>query len=165
MSGTRIRNNLKKAGKKTGKCLRSVAWQTCKCFLWTMCSPCICCAVLFLPRRRCRNRHGRAVEPPKPPMPAPRRRALTIPSSEWQEDQWTHDQPQSSFMTQLPLEIRRIIYRKAVGSASIHLGLIDGQMFARRCGSEVECRCGRHDINQEKKLDFALPLLRTCRQM
>lgn len=164
MSGTRLRSNLKKAGKKTSKCLQSAAWQTCKCVLFTICSPCICCAILFLPRRR-RSHRGRSIEPLKPQMPAPRRRALSIPSADWHEDQQTLDQPQSSFMTKLPLEIRRMIYERALGGASIHMGIERGLIHARRCGLEGICRCGRQEMKPEKDLEFVLPLLRTCRQM
>lgn len=98
-------------------------------------------------------------------MPAPRQRALTIPSDDWQEDQYTLDQPQSAFMTKLPLEIRRLVYEKALGGRVIHTGLIDGRLSARRCGSGEGCRCGNINTSEEQTLDLALPLLRTCRLM
>ncbi|CAO2651865.1 Nn.00g001480.m01.CDS01 [Neocucurbitaria sp. VM-36] len=82
--------------------------------------------------------------------------------SDWQEEQRTLDQPQSSFMTKLPLEIRRLIYEKALGEASIHVMTKGGALLARRCGL-AECRCVVNTTIEEKRLDFVLPLLRTCR--
>lgn len=166
MKGQQLRSKLKKAGKQTGKCLQTAAWQVCKCALWTCCAPCICLAMLCLPRRRRGTcvRHGKLSEYARPPVPFPRHRALTIPSADWQEDQVSLDQPQSAFMTKLPLEIRRMIYEKALGEASIHVTTMGGALRARCC-TFAECRCGNMDALQEKNLNFALPLLRTCRQM
>ena len=94
-------------------------------------------------------------------VPAPRRRALTIPSTDWQEDQSTLDQPQSAFMTKLPLEIRRLIYEKALGEASSQLGVCDGNLIAqRRNVSALDDR----PFTMEQ-VNLILPLLRTCRKM
>jgi hypothetical protein len=160
MTDHRIRGQLKKFGRQTRNCLRSAAWQTCKCAMWIVCSPCICCAVLFISHPGVQRRHtGRVVE--KPMVPSPRRRALTIPSTDWQEDQSTLDQPQSAFMTKLPLEIRRLIYEKALGEASIQLGVCNGKLTARR--RSVSALDDRPFTMEQ--ITLILPLLRTCRKM
>ena len=171
MSGQRIRSKLRKAGRSTGKCLKTAAWQTCKCALWTCCAPCICLAMCCIPGR-CRHRLQRrgCVQNCKPfdfampAMPYPRERALTIPSDDWQDDQLILEQPQSVFMTKLPLEIRRMVYEHALGKRSIHASTIGGTLVGVACRIE-DCRCGNHESDQETKLSFALPLLRTCRLM
>ena len=158
----RFRTSLKQAGKKTGKCLQNAAWQTCKCILWTACAPCLCCAVVLLPRRR----HASGpFAPQKPPMPMPRRRPLSIPSSHFQHDQRLLEQPHSMFMTKLPLEIRRCIYEYALGGRSIHARVSEDQLYARRCATRGVCRCGHKRLKEEENLDFALALLTTCRLM
>lgn len=169
MKGQRLRSSLKKTGKQTGKCLQTAAWQTCKCILWACCAPCIC-LIVCLPRGTSRRHgcvrhvHDRRVEYERPNVPFPRQRALTIPSTDWQENQHTLDQPQCAFMTKLPLEIRRMIYEKALGEASLHVMTKGGALIARRCSLPV-CRCVLNETLWEERLDFALPLLRTCRQM
>ena len=158
MTDKRIRGQLKRLGNQTGNCLRSAAWQTCKCALMVVCSPCLCCAVLFLPRRRARRPSAHyTIEMPM--MPSPRRRALTISSTDWQDDQTTRDQPQSDFMTKLPLEIRRIVYGMALGEASIQLGVYSGDLTAHRRHPSLPDACTMEPIN------LSLPLLRACRQM
>ncbi len=166
MSGQQVRAKLKRAGKSTGKCLKKAAWQACKVCLVVSCAPCICVAVLHnqLRRRRRNCNLGVSFEHARPPVPYPRERALTIPSTEWQEDQKTLDQPQSLFMTKLPLEVRRLVYEHAVGKQSIHLWNLGGNLRANPCRLG-ECRCGNNDSPMEKQLGFALPLLRTCRLM
>lgn len=164
MPGNRFRSQLKKIGNKTGHCLRTAAWQTCKCLIWTVCSPCICCIVLVLPNRSVIRESRVAMEPPKPMLPSPRRRALTLPSTDFQERQTTLDQTKSAFMTKLPLEIRRMIYGMALGEESIHLSLEDGNLKARRC-SVTTCICYLRPHGLDYKLQLALPLLRTCRRM
>jgi hypothetical protein len=153
-----IRYQLKKLGRKTGKCLRSAAWQTCKCALWIVCSPCICCAMLLLARPKSRRRHA-SLTIEMPTLPSPRRRALTIPSTDWQDDQTTLEQPQSAFMTKLPLEIRRMVYEKALGEASIQLGVYSGRLIAHRCNPSTPADFTTDPVN------LRLPLLRTCRKM
>jgi hypothetical protein len=159
-----FRTRLRKARKETGSCLKKVAIWTCKCALYTICAPCLCCALLCLPRLANSDRRCRHVEPERPALPTPRRRALSLPLVEAQNDQRTVDQPQSYFMTKLPLEIRRMVYQQALGGASIHLMSLGGKPFARRCGF-AECQCSYFDPTQEKTLDFGLNLLRTCRVM
>lgn len=158
----RFRARLKDVSNQTGICLRKAMWQTSKCILWTVCSPCICCLLLFLP-----HRHGRTrpplfdIEPPM--MPTPRRRALSI-SRELQPNQLTVAQPQSTFINKLPLEIRRMIYEKALGEQPIHTTVSDGKLVARRCGLR-NCTCYLRPCPPGQRLHLALPLLRTCRQM
>ena len=142
-------------------CIRDRA---CMCVLWTVCGPCLCCAYQCAPWSRCELRTDACVRPPKPAMPSPRRRALTIPLDH-QKDQHTSSQTRSAFMNRLPLEIRRMVYERALGGASIHMQLWEAQLVARRCGSKGECQCKTSLIHQENKLDFALSLLRTCRHM
>ena len=162
MKSKQLRTRLKKAGKETGNCLKNVAWQTCKCVLWTACAPCLCCALLCLPRRRCCGQNPQPIEYIRPQFPAPRPRALSLPLIEAQENQITVDQPQSDFMTKLPLEIRRMIYEHALGGATIHLMTYDGKPSAKQCWRE-KCRCDYFDPLYEKRLSFGLALLRTCR--
>ena len=158
----RFRARLKDVSNQTGICLRKAMWQTSKCILWTVCSPCICCLLLFLP-----HRHGRTrpplfdIEPPM--MPTPRRRALSI-SRELQSNQLTVAQSQSTFINKLPLEIRRMIYEKALGEQPIHTTVSDGKLVARRCGLR-NCTCYLRPCPPGQRLHLALPLLRTCRQM
>lgn len=164
MKGQELRDKLKRAGRKTQHCLEEAAWQSCKCALWICCAPCICLAVIFIPRRRCGN-EGKRIRYIQPEIPFPRERAMTIPCEEWRENQTTLDQPQSDFMVKLPLEIRRMIYERALGGASIHaMTTMHGKLHARRCPLD-ECRCSILGWTGERNLNFALSLLRTCRIM
>lgn len=164
MKSKELRVRLKKAGKETTKCMKSVAWQTCKCLLWTACSPCLCCALLCLPRRRRCGRRSHSEEYKEPQFPTPRPRALSIPLVDRQEDQRTLDQPQSEFMTKLPLELRRMIYHQALGGVTIHLQTFDGKPRAKQCLHAV-CECSYFDPLYEQDLPFSLAVLRTCRVM
>jgi hypothetical protein len=166
MQGKQLRTHLKKASKKTGNCLKKAAWQTCKCALWITCAPCLCCALLCLPRRQRRGCviNGELPEYARPQFPTPRPRALSLPLVAPQLEQWTLDQTQSEFMTKLPLEIRRMIYERTLGGASIHLATYDGKSNAMECWRD-ECRCDYFDPLQEKRLTFGMGLLRTCRVM
>lgn len=164
MFGERFSNRLKKIGKGTGRCLQTAGWQLCKYVFWTILSPCFCCIVLF-PHRRIPRRTPRApFEAPKPMLPCPRRRALTLPSINFQQSQWTFHQAQSPFLSKLPLEIRRMIYEKALGEVPIHISLAEGELSARRC-TVGHCACYLRPLAAEQKLCIALPLLRTCRRM
>jgi hypothetical protein len=157
MTDKRIRVQLKKLGKQTAKSIRSAAWQTCLCVGWVVCSPCMCCALLLFPLRRRKPRIHHRIELPM--VPSPRRRALTIPSTDWQNDQTTQDQPQSAFMTKLPLEIRRIVCEKALGGAEIQLWVSRGHLIAYRGNLLPPNDCTMEPVN------LALTLLRTCRRM
>jgi hypothetical protein len=103
MQKSDLRVRLKKATKESTKCLKTVAWGTCKCVLYTVCAPVICCALLCLPSPRCtrRRRGGSGVVFARPEFPTPRPRALSLPLIEAQPTQKTLHQPQSSFMTKL----------------------------------------------------------------
>lgn len=165
MKRQRLHARLKKAGNKTGKCLKTVAWQTCKCILWTACAPCLCCAMLCLPRqRRRRQACDRHIEYMQPQFPAPRPRALSMPLIEKQEDQFTLDQPQSDF-SKLPPELRRMIYERVLGGITIHLQTSEGKPRARQCWQNEACQCDYFDPLLERNLSFGLGLLRTCRLM
>ncbi|KAI5378695.1 hypothetical protein J4E82_002581 [Alternaria postmessia] len=96
-------------------------------------------------------------------MPTPRRRALSI-SRELQSNQLTVAQSQSTFINKLPLEIRRMIYEKALGEQPIHTTVSDGKLIARRCGLR-NCTCYLRPCPPGQRLHLALPLLRTCRQI
>ncbi|KAH7092043.1 hypothetical protein FB567DRAFT_435680 [Paraphoma chrysanthemicola] len=65
-------------------------------------------------------------------------------------------------MTKLPLEIRRMIYARTLGGASIHLATYNGKPSAMECWRD-ECLCDYFDPLLEKKLSFGTGLLRTCR--
>lgn len=161
-----LRSRLKQAGQDSTKCLKSAAWQTCKCLLYTICAPCLCCALLCLPRRHHRGRHCGHQPPrprPRPQFPTPRPRALSLPLIEAQHYQQTKSQPQSDFFTKLPLELRRMIYAEALGGTSIHFRTEHGKPRAMKCtvsGGE-ECSCAR--FLHEDFPSFGLGLLRTCR--
>ncbi|RMZ70413.1 hypothetical protein GMOD_00000502 [Pyrenophora seminiperda CCB06] len=77
-------------------------------------------------------------EKPTPVVPWPRRRALSITSTGLSEGQTTHPQAQSAFMTKLPLELRRMIYERALKQDTIHLSLLQGQLEARRYSEAIE---------------------------
>jgi len=160
----RFRNKLKNAGRQSGKYLRTAAWQTCKCLLWTVFSPCVCCMILLLPNQSDASRRIRRIEPVKPIMPWPRRRALSITSTDLSKEQTTHAQTQSGFMAKLPLELRRMIYKETFKEDYVHLSLSQGRLDARRC-SVFCCTCYISSFREEKTLDMALPLLKTCRRM
>ncbi|KAH7386057.1 hypothetical protein BKA66DRAFT_415775 [Pyrenochaeta sp. MPI-SDFR-AT-0127] len=57
-----------------------------------------------------------------------------------------------------------MVYQYALGGTSIHLTTTDGALVARRCDLP-ECLCGIFSTAQGRKLAFALPMLRTCRQV
>lgn len=158
----RFRSKLENAGRKTGNCLRTVAWQTSKCLMWTVCAPCICCLLVFLSPGRHGRRRNLSHEIVLPTMPTPRRRALSM-SGDLQEDQKTLAQPRSALLSKLPLEIRRMIYEMALGEQTIHASVLDGKLLMRRCTLR-NCLCYM-PCSPGQKLQLALPLLRTCRQM
>jgi hypothetical protein len=159
-------DRLRRAGKRTGKFLTKAAWGSCKCVFWACCGPCFLCALCLQPRRR-RGRcthHCNDLDPPRPVTPRPRSRALTLPLIEPEKNQVTSDQRQSAFMTKLPLEIRRLIYSEMLGGASIHLSTSDGKPRARRC-NQSRCDCALFCPPMERRLEFSLAMLRTCRMM
>ncbi|KAF1918433.1 hypothetical protein BDU57DRAFT_198807 [Ampelomyces quisqualis] len=164
MPQRQIRSRLKQTGKEWGKGLKNIAWQSCKCALYTICSPCLCCAMLFFPRRRrCGHMNTCPMNFPMPELPGPRRRAMSLPLIEAQPDQKTLHQLQSSFMTKLPLEIRRMIYMEALGGKKIHIMTYQGKPKAKQCWKEGTCTCEFFDPAKEKDLSVGLGLLRTCR--
>lgn len=165
MPNRQLRSRLKQTGKDWAKCLKKVAWQSCKCAMLTICSPCLCCAVLFCPQPSRRRMNRRPVDYKLPELPSPRRRALSLPLIEAQPEQWTLDQRQSEFMTKLPLEIRRMIYNEALGGKTIHISTYQGKPYAKQCWKEGTCQCEYFDPVQENDLSFSLGLLRTCRVM
>jgi hypothetical protein len=158
MSGKQLRAKLLKAGKETGRCVHKVAWYTCKCILYSLCAPCLCAALLCLPRNRTCTRRAGFKEYVRPDFPTPRPRALSLPLVEAQESQRTTDQP---------LELRRMIYAETLGGVSIHLMTYNGKPSAKRCSLErtSQCNCDFFDPLLERKLMFGLALLRTCRTM
>lgn len=163
MHKEQLRSRLKQAGRDSKKCLKSAAWQTCKCLLYTICAPCLCCAVLCLPtrdrHRRCGTRHP--IPRPRPQFPTPRPRALSLPLIEAQPNQQTLEQPQSDLLTKLPLEVRRLIYAEALGGIAIHFRTERGKPRAMRCTSPGECAC--EVFESEEAPSLGLALLRTCR--
>jgi hypothetical protein len=166
MAKKELRTRLKKAGKDSKRCLKKVAWQTCKCLLYTICAPCLCCALCCLPRsRRQGGRQPAHVEYIKPQFPTPRPRALSLPLIEARPSQKTLDQPQSDFMNKLPLELRRMIYAQALGNETVHLITYNGRPNAKLCWADGPCTCDYFDPVKEKRLNFGLGLLRTCRLM
>jgi hypothetical protein len=96
----RIRVRLKKAGNASKECLKIVLWNTCKCLLYTICSPVICCAVICMPDLvENPGDTGRYLQ--KPQFPTPRRRALSVPLVHATSSQKTLPQPHSKLMTKL----------------------------------------------------------------
>lgn len=153
----------RRAGKRCVKALGKVGAFACKSVFWICCGPCVLCALCFIkpkPRRRGRSY---PVPPLRPTTPEPRLRSLTLPIIEMQEGQRTLDQSQSSFISRLPLEIRRMVYFEMLGGVTVKLKTVDGRAVARRhrCDAEFkEPLCPRR-----VELRFALAMLRTCRQM
>ncbi|KAL5119628.1 hypothetical protein ACEQ8H_002474 [Pleosporales sp. CAS-2024a] len=68
-------------------------------------------------------------------------------------------------MTTLPLEIRRMIYARALGGKTVHLQTHKGKPRARVCGLDEPCHCYYFQPFREKTPDFGLGLLRTCRSI
>jgi hypothetical protein len=167
MADEKLRARLKKAKDKCKPCLQKAAWSTCKCVLYAICCPCICCALCFLSPGRCTRpqRGGYARCPKKPQFPTPRPRALSLPLNDGRPEQLTSDQSQSTFITKLPLELRRMVYAEVLGGQTIHLQTYDGRPSAKLCPEEGRCTCDYFEPLMEKRLDFNLALLRTCRVM
>jgi hypothetical protein len=183
-----LRARLKKASDASKECFKIVVWNTCRCVLYTICAPVICCAIIC-PHPTNRNRRHRArAQTQKPEFPMPRRRALSLPLIGALPTQTTSHQPYSNFMTKLyvipvsvyhrylfqthkqtqrPLEIRRMIYQEVLGGVTIHLKTCRGKPSAKKCGLEQwgPCRCHYFDTMVDKKLAFGLGLLTTCRVM
>ncbi|KAI8943010.1 hypothetical protein NX059_001048 [Plenodomus lindquistii] len=164
---SQARITLKKASDKTKKAMKEASWQVSKCILLTVCAPCICGVMLLVApgirKRRRRRDASRYHGPIRPLLPAPRRRALSIPSSNFQDDQRLLDQPQSTFLTELPLEIRRMIYEHALGNRSIHISYVEGQLLTEGCETPHKCQSNDTEYHTQKFIGIALPLLKTCR--
>ncbi|ORY14392.1 hypothetical protein BCR34DRAFT_560336 [Clohesyomyces aquaticus] len=75
-------------------------------------------------------------------------------------------QGESPFFTKLPLELRQMVYMYALGGISIHLLWRDGwtHMRGKRCCQEM-CYHRRVFTSDQKALDLAPSLLRTCRKI
>jgi hypothetical protein len=159
-----FRSRFRKVRNDTGQRLKKVAWQACKCAIYAVCAPCLCCALLCLPRSRCNHNRRHRAEPKRPEVPFPRRRAMSLPLIDAQDNQHTLEQPQSEFMTKLPLEIRRMIYAEALGGTQLHVRSYEGRMLVKRCGM-ADCHCRSFNLVQDAQPGFGLSLLRTCRVM
>ena len=154
-----------RAGKRAGKALGKAASITCKGLFWLCCGPCVLCAICFIkPRRGGGVVRTQPYEPPRPTTPPPRLRPLTLPLIEKDGDQKTFDQSQSTFITKLPLEIRRMIYTEMLGGVTIKLRTTDGKPVAQRYRC-YNCSCRDSGCPNRSELDFGLAMLRTCRQM
>lgn len=155
----------KRAGKRASKALGKVGSVACKGLFWVCCGPCVLCAICFIkPRRGGCVVRTRPYEPPRPTAPTPRLRSLTLPSLEKNNQQRTLDQSQSSFVTKLPLEIRRMIYREMLGDVTIKLRTSNGKPVAQRFRC-YGCQCRDSARPNQSELNFGLAMLRTCRQM
>lgn len=160
-----IRQRYGKRPNRAGKALRKVGSCACKGLLWVCCGPCILCAICFIKPRRSGCVIGtQPYEPPRPATPEPRLRSLTLPLIEKIDTQKIFDQPQSTFICKLPLEIRRMIYKEMLGGVTIKLRTSDGKPIAQRyrCYS---CLCRDTARPNQSELGFGLAMLRTCRQM
>jgi hypothetical protein len=98
----RVRVRLKKAGSTSKECLKIVVWTTCKCVLYTICAPIVCCAVICMPElgRTPGDSSGRYLSQ-RPEFPTPRRRALSLPLVHATSTQTISPQPHSRLMTKL----------------------------------------------------------------
>ena len=172
--------------------------------LSVLCGPVICIYISFA-ACFCPSRLRRSVEPEEKrrferrqkmaPRPlVVRQRTLTIPVPSQDEcpkqtvRQNTVDQTQSRLM-QLPLELRRMIYRQVLGDKTMHMILKEHKLGHLRCKapSAVDCPLGYNGRTLSREccwgtVDGAniwapvsgtkeptdgnvVPFLRTCRQM
>lgn len=155
----------KLAGQRMAKVFVKAGSIACKCLFWVCCGPCVLCAICCIkPRRQgCITRTG-PYEPPRPKTPAPRLRSLTLPLIEKDDHQKTLDQSQSTLITKLPLEIRRMIYSEMLGGVTIKLRTSDGKPVAHRYRC-YGCKCRDSVSLNQSELGFQTAILRTCRQM
>ncbi|ORY14394.1 hypothetical protein BCR34DRAFT_560340 [Clohesyomyces aquaticus] len=116
------------------------------------------------PRPRVRQQRPRRPRPETPPLP-PRARALTIPLMNPEDGQVTLSQSQSAFFSKLPLELRRMIYDRALGLSTAHLMYACPRIWARRCTLEGCRHAGIDRRDGETSFGVSLALLRACRQM
>ena len=145
-------------------------------------------------RLRRQPRHGRCEEidaepeahPDLSPAPLPtkRLRALTLPIQveDEAEDvllQHTVIQEASPLLSRLPLEIRQMIYREALGDGLLHIVNIAGRLTHLKCNIEdpvirlLECwRFEGEEVRYKyhNNPDYSVPsgllgLLKTCRQV
>jgi len=122
----------------------------------------------------------------KGPLPKPYRprrrtcgpRALTMPL-EHGTQQESLDQMQSRFFNRLPVELRLMIYKEAVGGPTCHIMSNSSKLYHNVCGnlSQAACWFLEHNFRSlEPRMDYAhhspgqdaqdlLPLLLTCRRM
>jgi hypothetical protein len=155
----------KRARKRAGEAIGEVASFACQCLFWVCCEPCILCVIWSIkPRRGGRVVRTQPYEPPRPTIPSPRLRSLTLPLIEKDGIQKTFDQSQSTFVAKLPLEIRRMIYTEVLGGVTIRIRTSGGKPVAQRyrCYS---CLCRDIARPNQSELGFGLAMLRTCRQM
>lgn len=80
-----------------------------------------------------------------------------------EDGQKTLDQSQSLFISKLPLEIRRMIYFEMLGGVTVSLRTTDGMPVAQRHRFDSDLKDAFYPRRVD--LNFALPMLRTCRQM
>lgn len=126
---------------------------------------CISCSCHFSSGTQRRARKKRIIDP-RPSIPAPRKRALTLPLDGTDDLQTTLDQSQSPFVGKLPLEIRLMIYDYALGNKTVHFRIENRKLRGVLC-SKYPHHHDRFTATQEPwiKLDVAVALLRTCRIM
>lgn len=154
----------KRAGKRAARALGKMGTFACKSVFWVCCGPCVLCALCFIkPRPRRRSCVVHSQPPRRPPTPEPRLRPLTMPVIEMQVDQKTFDQSQSPFISNLPLEIRRMIYNEMLGGITIKLRTADGKPIAQRYRCDTSLKEPFYPRRVE--LELGLAMLRTCRQM
>lgn len=165
------------------------------------CAPVLCCWIVLAscccPRRlrphseagEKRRFEKRQVMAPRPLPVRPPERALTIRSHSQESD--GHLEPQaprgvifdqsSSRLMQLPLELRQMIYRAAIGDSNLHMVLKKYKLGHRRCTAPDITECPEEftffsvdniwstlgvPADDPPATDGdVLPLLLTCRQM
>jgi hypothetical protein len=166
MSMPKTSNPIKRTGKKAQDFVKKAVWSSCKYVFLICCGPCFLYALCLRPRRHrgpCVH-IGEKLDPPKPVAPPPRARSLTLPLIQAEKNQITSGQLQSAFMMKLPLEIRRLVYSELLGGAAVHLETLEGKPRANRCNRSA-CRCAVFCPYMERKLEFSLAMLRTCRRV
>ena len=135
----------------------------------------------FIERRRQRKRRERIREltlspPMEDPFPyPPRKRALTLPGTDYQEKQ----QSSCPFFNKLPLEVRRDIYEKVMGASILHVGILNRGLRHWVCQEDGKCNetrvhsCfydgldtsfARLPLPEAPKDRNLLPILLTCHQ-
>lgn len=173
MSDKTIRERLRSAGKKTKHGLIETAIVCGRYAFWICYATCIIVETSHhfrcTPRRTKPKNYMPRPDPIPPQIPYPRRRRLTLQGArtqeEWQWGQRVCFQNQSPFFGKLPLEIRRIIYYRALGGQILHMSHSVSRLVAEyrpqlACSPEPLMKW--FDVHQRSK--FGMSIVHSCRR-